>query len=52
VAANCGISITPNSTEAAEFGSLFQAPPNSVLVVAYDAAGQNVEHGFSLVLSC
>ncbi len=52
VAGKCGVSITPGSNGAAEFGFLFQNPPNSIVVVAYDAAGQSVEHGFSLVLSC
>jgi collagen triple helix repeat protein len=52
VVGNCGISITPGSNGAAEFGYLFQYGPNSIVIVAYDAAGQNTEHGFSLVLSC
>jgi hypothetical protein len=49
---NCGISITPLSGGAAEFGYVHPAGANVIDVLAYDSAGQNVEHGFSLVLSC
>jgi hypothetical protein len=49
---NCGISITPLSTGAAEFTFLYGNNPNQLQVYAYGPSGQSIEHGFSLVLSC
>jgi hypothetical protein len=49
--ADCGVSITGLSGGAAEFGFVF-VTANVIDVLAYDPAGQNTEHGFSLVLSC
>jgi hypothetical protein len=52
VTTKCGVSITDVGLAATEFGFVLQSPPYSIIVVAHDAAGQNVEAGFSLVLSC
>jgi hypothetical protein len=48
--AYCGVSITGLSSGAAEFGYVYSA--NVIDVLAYGPAGQSIEHGFSLVLSC